>query len=143
MKLSKTRPNLGFTLLELMVAISIIAILITLGLSSYATAQKKGRDTRRKGDIKDIRTALEQYYSVCGFQYPTPDGSFYSPVICATPGVSIAIMPTVPADPRGTTPYYCPTPVPPATESCNSDIYTVCAILEAETPPEYCLNNAQ
>jgi prepilin-type N-terminal cleavage/methylation domain-containing protein len=76
----------GFTLLELLVVISIIVILITLGLSSFATAQKKGRDAKRKSDIKEIQTALEQYYSACGYVYPTvPGGSnFYSSINCSS-----------------------------------------------------------
>jgi len=125
----------GFTLLELLVVISIIVILITMGLSSYSTAQKKGRDAKRKSDIKEIQGALEQYYSVCGYTYPVPTG-FYSSIICTTPGVSIAIMPTVYSDPRGITPYYCD-------GTCNATNYTICAGLEAETTPAFCVSNQQ
>lgn len=128
--------NKAFTLLELLVTISIIAILVTLGLSSFATAQKKGRDSKRKSDLREIQAGLEQYYSVCGYKYPTPSGTFYSPVICTTPGVSIAILPTVRSDPRGVTPYYC-------SGTCNSTSYTICAGLESETPATYCLSNQQ
>ncbi len=125
----------GFTLLELLVVVSIIVILITMGMSSYATAQKKGRDAKRKGDIKDVQAALEQYYSVCGYSYPVTTG-FYSSIICTTPGISVAIMPTVPTDPRGTTPYYC-------SGTCNSSGYTICANLESETPSTFCVTNQQ
>lgn len=128
--------NSGFTLLELLVVISIIVILITMGLSSFSTAQKKGRDAKRKSDMKEVQNALEQYYSVCGYKYPLPTGSFYTPVICTTPGVSIAIMPTIPSDPRGITPYYC-------SGTCDSTNYTVCAGLEAETPATFCVSNQQ
>src|SRR3989338_10013359 len=93
----------GFTLMELLVVISIIAILITVGLTSFSTAQKKARDTKRKSDIKEVQTSLEQYFSICGNNYPTPTGTFLAPVICPDP--SLAIMPTMPSDPRGTTPY--------------------------------------
>jgi len=54
----------GFTLIELLVVISIIGILISLGAVSFTTAQKKSRDTRRKSDMKQIQTALEQCYSL-------------------------------------------------------------------------------
>lgn len=59
------RKNLlkGFTLLELLVVISIIGILIALGTVSYSTAQKKSRDAKRKADIKNIQNGFEQYYS--------------------------------------------------------------------------------
>ncbi len=131
----------GFTLLELLVVISIIAILISVGMTSFATAQKKGRDAKRKGDIKSVQNALEQYYSVCGYQYPTPSGTFFSPIICTTPGVSIAVLPTVPADPRAVTPYFCgPTP---GASNCTATNFTICTMLEGETPATYCLSNNQ
>jgi len=73
----------GFSLLELLVVISIIAVLLALGISSFNTAQKKARDAKRKNDVKDVSSALEQYYSVCGSLYPTPAGaSFYTSIVC-------------------------------------------------------------
>lgn len=124
----------GFTLLELLVVISILAILITLALSSYSTAQKKGRDAKRKSDIKEVQSALEQYYSICGYNYPTPSGFYSSGVYCASP--SIGILPTVPTDPRGTPPYYCGA-------TCDSSQFKLCAVLEAESPTGFCVSNQQ
>ena len=122
--------------MELLVVISIIAILITVGLTSFSTAQKKARDSKRKNDIKEVQTALEQYYSVCGSVYPTgADDSFYAGgIVCSSP--SLAMMPTVPSDP----PYYCPTP---AATNCTSLTYQICASLESETPSTFCLTNQQ
>ncbi|MBI3379587.1 prepilin-type N-terminal cleavage/methylation domain-containing protein [Candidatus Gottesmanbacteria bacterium] len=128
----------GFTLLELLVVISIIAILISLGMTSFSTSQKKGRDAKRKSDIKEVQNALEQYYSVCGFTYPTPVGNFYTSVNCSSPAISI--MPTVPTDPRVVTPYYCPTP---GATNCTSSSYTICTMLEAETPNTFCVSSQQ
>lgn len=59
----------GFTLLEILVVISIIGILVALGTAAYSTAQKKGRDARRKADIKAIQNGFEQYYAKAG-KYP-------------------------------------------------------------------------
>ena len=53
----------GFTLLEMLVVIGIIAILVGLSTTSYSTAQKKARDAKRKSDLKSIQNCLEQYYS--------------------------------------------------------------------------------
>lgn len=53
----------GFTLLELLVVISIMGILMTLGMVAFSTAQKKGRDAKRTGDIKAMQNAFEQYYA--------------------------------------------------------------------------------
>ncbi len=135
--LNSLRSRAGFTLIELLVVISIMVILITMGITSFATAQKKGRDTKRKNDLKDIQTALEQHYSVCNYTYPVPTGFYTQGIICTSP--SIAILPTVPTDPR-TTPYYCPTPV---ASKCTSTAYTICTTLESEPTPQYCLNNQQ
>ena len=136
---SKFKIQNGFTLLELLVVISIIAILVTVGLTSFSTAQRKGRDAKRKSDVKEVQSALEQYYSVCGFAYPTPTGTFFVSVNCSSPAISI--MPTVPADPRVVTPYFCgPTP---GASNCTSSTYTICAILEAESPNTFCVSSQQ
>ena len=126
----------GFSLMELLVVISIMAILISIGFSSFATAQKKGRDSKRKSDLKEIQQALEQYYSVCGSRYPTPVGTYFTSINCPTPPISI--MPIVPMDPRST-PYVCSTPA----SDCPGTSYHICTTLEAETTPTYCLNNQQ
>lgn len=59
----------GFTLIELMVAISIIAIIATVGLISYSKAQSVGRDAKRKQDLRSISVALELYRQTNG-SYP-------------------------------------------------------------------------
>jgi len=51
----------GFTLIELMVVISIIAILTAIGLVSYSAVAKQGRDSKRQSDLRSIQSALEQY----------------------------------------------------------------------------------
>lgn len=129
----------GFTLIELLVVIAIIATFLTAGLGSFATAQKKGRDTKRKSDMREIQSALEQYYSVCGFIYPTPAGNFYTSIQCGA--INAAIMPVVPEDPRKVTPYYCgPTP---GAGNCTIDRYTICAMLESEANNTFCVNSSQ
>jgi prepilin-type N-terminal cleavage/methylation domain-containing protein len=56
-------PQKGFTLLELLVVIAVIGILVALGTASFTTAQQKSRDARRRGDVKAMQNALEQYYA--------------------------------------------------------------------------------
>src|SRR3990167_4460210 len=52
----------GFTLVELLIAISIIAIISAVGITSYSQAQKLGRDFKRKQDLRSIATALELFH---------------------------------------------------------------------------------
>ena len=63
----------GFTLLEMLVVIGIIAVLVGFGAVSYSTTQKKARDAKRELDIDSIKNAMEQYYSLCNGAYPIAD----------------------------------------------------------------------
>ncbi len=58
------RKNFGFTLFELLVVISIIAALVAVVSTSYASAQKRARDATRRQDIKAVQKAIEQYRAV-------------------------------------------------------------------------------
>jgi len=60
----------GFTLIELLVVITIIAILISAVSASFTNAQMKGRDGKRKSDLKSVQQALEVYLQTYG-TYPT------------------------------------------------------------------------
>jgi len=52
----------AFTLIELLVVIAILGILATVGLTSFRTAQMRGRDAQRKSDLKQMSNAVELYY---------------------------------------------------------------------------------
>ncbi len=52
----------AFSLIELLVVISIMAILGSLALTAFSTARKEARDTQRKSEITQYKTALESYY---------------------------------------------------------------------------------
>jgi prepilin-type N-terminal cleavage/methylation domain-containing protein len=53
----------GFSLIELLVTISIIALLATVAIPMYQNAIKSGRDAKRQADLKGIQSALEQFHS--------------------------------------------------------------------------------
>jgi len=59
----------GFTLIELLIVITIIGILVATGIYSWQAAQVKGRDNRRKTEIKAVQQALENYFQING-KYP-------------------------------------------------------------------------
>ncbi|MDP2874213.1 MAG: prepilin-type N-terminal cleavage/methylation domain-containing protein [bacterium] len=55
----------GFTLIELVIVIGILAILVAVVISVLNPARflAKSRDTRRQSDLKMVQAALEAYYS--------------------------------------------------------------------------------
>ncbi len=65
----------GFTLIEMLVVISIIGILATLVAANLNSARSRARDAERKSDMKNIQTALRIYYNDNG-RYPANDGSY-------------------------------------------------------------------
>ncbi|HEY0907956.1 MAG TPA: prepilin-type N-terminal cleavage/methylation domain-containing protein [Candidatus Paceibacterota bacterium] len=89
----------GFTLIELLVVISIIALLSSVVLSSLNSARAKGRDAQRALSVRQLKAALELYYSTNGI-YPSlgTDGQGY-----AIAGLSAALVPgyiaKIPSDP--------------------------------------------
>jgi prepilin-type N-terminal cleavage/methylation domain-containing protein len=55
------RARRGFTLVEIMVVVAIIALLVTLGVPNYFRARKRSQATRVLNDLRLIDGALEQY----------------------------------------------------------------------------------
>ncbi len=66
----KNRKN-AFTLLELLVVIGIIGILVAIASTAFTSAQARGRDSKRRGDLQAISKALEQFYAATNSTYPT------------------------------------------------------------------------
>lgn len=53
----------GFSLIELLVVISIIAVITGLSLTNFLGARQRARDTRRKSDLQQLKYALRLYYN--------------------------------------------------------------------------------
>lgn len=53
----------GFTIIELIIVISIMTILLVLGVVNMSASQANGRDQERKIDIDTIALNLEGYYT--------------------------------------------------------------------------------
>ncbi len=56
-----TRRRRGFTIVELLVTIAIIAILSATVLAAVTTSRQKARDAKRVSEMSSIRKALELY----------------------------------------------------------------------------------
>lgn len=59
----------GFTLVEILVVMTIGVALLSVVVVSLAQSRVKARDSVRVADIRRIQLALEHYYDACG-QYP-------------------------------------------------------------------------
>ena len=71
------RVKRGFTLIEILVAITILSILTGVGSVAYKNALTKGDDNRRKQDLVQVKGALELYFQDNG-KYPPGVGTDYS-----------------------------------------------------------------
>lgn len=60
----------AFTLIELLVVISIIGLLTLVAVVALKNARQKARDSRRAGDIEQIRNALDLYATGNNSIYP-------------------------------------------------------------------------
>ncbi len=64
------KNKLGFTLVELITVICIIAILSSIGIYSFGKIQANARDSQRSSKLTVVYEALEKYYSQNG-EYPS------------------------------------------------------------------------
>lgn len=73
----------GFTLLELLVVIAVIAILATVVIMSYPSARGKGNDAGVKADLATIQVQAVQYFGIGNTYGVLNTGSIAS---CSTSG---------------------------------------------------------
>jgi prepilin-type N-terminal cleavage/methylation domain-containing protein len=94
--MDKKKNNKGFTLIEILIVISIIGLLSAATLIGLGGFRAQGRDARRLSDLRQIQNALELYYA---------NNSVYPTDIYATGAFAGVNVGTIPHDPDGTTPY--------------------------------------
>lgn len=68
----------GFTLVELLVVITIIAVLSVVGITIFSGTQAKARDSRRKADIDSISKAIEVNFNQTSGGYPAGLDTWFS-----------------------------------------------------------------
>ena len=69
MKMKIQKSERGFTLIEILIVVAIIAVLASAVLVGLGPVQRQGRDARRIYDLRQVQTGLELYYAKCGY-YP-------------------------------------------------------------------------
>ena len=135
---TNSKVKRGFTLIELLIVISIIAILVASATYSWQNAQQKGRDGKRKSDVKAVQQALEFYYQNNG-KYADTDGG--GKIKCAgapTPIAwgsaftcnSVSYMQQLPKDPISTQSYYF------SSSGSPPNAYVLSAVIENTNDPD-------
>ena len=85
-KNTKSKLVSGFTLVEIVIVITIMAVFSAIMYSSFDSARAQSRDQRKISDIAAIQLALETYFNKNGF-YPADlsDPSFVPKYILSIP----------------------------------------------------------
>ncbi len=81
----------GFSLLELLIAMMIIAVIATLGVKQYAKYSARARHLKASDQLKLVGEGLDQYYLKHG-RYPE-FGSFDAMVATDSPLVKESLIP--------------------------------------------------
>ena len=75
MKIMNSHYNLrGFTLMEILIAMTIMGILASVGYAAYSVSLQKSRDGARKSDLSQVARALEAYNNDFGVYPPSCSG---------------------------------------------------------------------
>ena len=90
----------GFTLVELLVTLTIIILLMAVGFYVFNEARIKARDTKRKTDLSEIARVLELYYHT-NKVYPGTAGTWHSSLGAAPwiSGLVPNLIQSLPIDP--------------------------------------------
>jgi len=95
----------GFTIVELLIVIVVIAILAAITIVAYNGIQTRARDASRDAAVRTLRNSLE-LYAADNNVYPNPCGT--AGTGCNVAGLASALIPqyigSIPGDPKpGTT----------------------------------------
>jgi general secretion pathway protein G len=129
----------GFTLVELLVVVSIIGVLATILMTNFIGVRQRARDAQRKADLRQIQSALELYRA---------DSAVYAAHATGTYRLNQTQCPTSNAltNQAGTATYMAKIPCDPSGSSgynggsyyfqSNGSAYTIAACLENTTDTE-------
>lgn len=108
----------GFSFVELLVVITIIAVLTGIGAVTYTSTMRNARNAKRVSDIQVIRSALE----ICRSQ----DGAYPATIVGSVSCASGPVLNPTPLDPAGGTYSYNRTTTTSYTLSCTGEGGVTC-----------------
>jgi prepilin-type N-terminal cleavage/methylation domain-containing protein len=108
----------GFTLIELMIVIAIIAILAAILIPNFLHARAESQTSACEGNEKQLATALEEYAVDNSGKYPTSIAN----LIAAQAGVYLKFAP---ADPAGGVAYALTVPAIAPCTSTQPNTYLI------------------
>jgi general secretion pathway protein G len=117
----------GFTLIEILVAATIISVLSVVGVASYTSINKRSRDAKRKSDLEQVRSALEMYRVDKG-SYPAGSTTGFRLLTDLDSSLVPDYMPSIPPDPQSPTKAYYYSPL-----GAGPNYYSYCVCANAET----------
>jgi prepilin-type N-terminal cleavage/methylation domain-containing protein len=83
----------GFTLIEMMIVIAVIAILAGISLPYFKGMQDEGNTAKAAGELRTLATAIESYYIHNHKEYPAESATWQSALTGSSPKiVTTALM---------------------------------------------------
>lgn len=95
----------GFTLIEVLVAITIVGIVFGVIITSGSALQRNSRDTQREVDLRNLQSALQQYYADQNY-YPA-SLTLSTPNPLKSPDNTKTYINVTPTDPQIGNSQYC------------------------------------
>lgn len=87
------RKTAGFTLIEVLIVVTLIAILTAIALPSYQDYVRRSKITEATSNLSDVRLRLEKFYAdnrrygtagVCGVPMPAATDQRYFTITCVS-----------------------------------------------------------
>lgn len=87
------RSRKGFTILELLIVIAVIAILVGIALPRFKGMQDEGNIAKAKGELRTLQTAVESYIM---HNAATPPAALSDLIAATTVPSIVKVLPTDP-----------------------------------------------
>ncbi len=120
----------GFTLIELMIVVSLISLLITAGVVAYTKIMANSRNAKRQADLESVKSSLVLYRTDVGSYPASVSFTDMSPIASY---ISVKSM----KGPQGDS--YTYTAGGCVSGACKT--FSVCTNLENTSPSSYCVTN--